>query len=96
MRRARYKPLATSDKPRRLKTYDYLGNVLSSRRIEPGTDLVLEIEAEAARWQAEGWTVEADARARGKWGNFFMNRGGERRMAAIVPVEVPLAAHSTW
>lgn len=95
MQRARYNPTATSDRPRWLKVYDYLGNDLSSRRIDPGTNLVQVIEAEAARWMADGWVVEADAAARERWGNFFMNRCGERRMVAIVPLEVPLAGHST-
>lgn len=95
MQRARYNPMATSDRPRWLKVYDYLGNVLSSRRIEPGTNLVQVIEAEAARWLADGWVVESDAAARGKWGNFFMNRDGMRRMVAISSAEVPMAAHST-
>jgi len=95
MQRARPKPMAPSSQPRWLKVYDNVGNVLSCRRIEPRTNLVQEIEAEAAQSLAAGWTVESDSATRGRWGNFFMNRGGERRMVAIVPVEVPTAAHST-
>jgi hypothetical protein len=95
MARTRYNPMATSPAPRWLKTYDYLGNVLSCRRIEPYADLLPVIEAEAARWKAEGWEVESDAAARAKWGNFFINRAGARRMVSIVPSETPLEAHTT-
>ncbi len=95
MQRARYNPMATSDRPRWLKVYDYMGDVLSSRRIEAGTNLVQVIEAEAARWLADGWAVESDAAARAKWGNFFTNRGGVRRMVAISSAEVPARPHST-
>lgn len=95
MQRARPKPMAPSSQPRWLKVYDNVGNVLSSRRIEPGTNLVQEIEAEAAHWLAAGWTVESNMAMRERWGNFFMNRSGERRIVAIVPVDMPTAVHST-
>lgn len=90
---ANYNPMATTDRPRWLNVYAYLGNILSSRRIEPGANLVEVIEAEAATgWRMGGpWN---QMRQRGEWGNFFTNRGGVRRMVAIVEVSAKSTQHS--
>jgi hypothetical protein len=84
-------PLVTVNEPRWLKTLDRFQTELSSRRIEPLTDLRKLMDEEAARWAADGWTVESDA----AWGFFFVNRNGERILVMLTPAEHPRVPHGT-
>lgn len=93
-RRSAHNPLASSPHPRWLKVYDRYSNELSRRELPPWADLSGELQREASRWQADGWTIEGDG-GKSPWGVFFMNRDGDRRMVAILPSAEPLMGHGT-
>ncbi len=78
-RRDSYNPLARSARPSWLVVWDMQFNLLDSTELAPRTDLAAVIEASAAQWRERGWTVESGAR----FGSFFCNRAGERRLVAI-------------
>jgi hypothetical protein len=85
VRRHRYDPLATSDKPRWIKHFDQQLKELSTLRLEPHVDLRRAIQEEAARCSADGWNVEHSTEFLN--GTFFMNRRSERRLVLITPAE---------
>jgi hypothetical protein len=90
-RRRNSNPLATVNERRWLKTFDRYGKELSSRCIEPMTDLRRLMGEEIARWVATGWTVEGN----GAWGEFYANRTGDRVQVLLTPAEHPVEPHSS-
>jgi len=89
-RRKNNNPLATSPDARWLIVMDRQQRELSSQRIAPFADLRSVMNHEAARWTAQGWTVEGD----GTWGSFFINMGGERWLVMLTPGEHADPQHS--
>jgi len=91
-RRFHYDCLATTSEPRWLKVFDRESNMLSSRRLEPYTDLRAALRVTAEQFKSEGWTIEGDGPQ--SWtGHYFMNRNDDRWFVAIMPSAEPLKAH---
>jgi hypothetical protein len=84
-RRIPYDPFAQNHNPHRMRVVDMTGRLLAKRDVPAGADLRAEINAEAARWAAAGWTIERDGGRPFRFPTFFMNRAAERRLVSLAP-----------
>jgi hypothetical protein len=85
-RRNRYDALQPRDEPTWLTVFSMAGEVLSSQRLDPLTDLRRVLDVELERRLADGWLVSEPHSS--TCATFFAERdSGERVGIAIVHVE---------
>src|ERR1700687_984610 len=82
-RRDDHKPLSNRQHAHWLTVSDIQGRVLDATPLEPGTDLYAVLARAMDRLAGEGWAIEDD----GRYGSFFCNRGGGRRLVHLRPTD---------